>query len=177
MKFIAATKWRAMVLGILLAACRDRGAETHVYRAPRPVTTPPAPVVYTPPAPDLPIGTNGPEARVTAVTNLATGSPAPLANIVAPLNVFVLVALGPVGWDPDAHARIELIVDGPTDSTFVLPLTPPAPVIVAHAFAIPLVRAGGAGLRSGDYSAYVRLVMRDSATHAMSAPFYFTVAH
>ncbi len=167
------TALRVLCLAALFAACRDDGSKTHVYRAPRPVQAPPPVVVDAPPAPDVPIGTHGADARITAVTDAATGAPVALTDIRVDFSVLTLVARGPGHWAPDRNARIELVVDGPTDTAFVLPLAPNPSVIIAHAFVVPVARDGGAGLRAGNYSAHVQLVMRGRQALAMSTPIYF----
>jgi hypothetical protein len=170
----ARAPWRAVVLGALLAACRDEGSSSHVYRAPAPAAPRPV-VVASPPAPELPVGLMGPEARITGVSDAATGAPVSLSGINGAFSVMTLVSRGPWEWTPDAGARIEFVIDGPTDTTLVLALTPPASVLVAHAFTVPVRRAGGTGLRSGNYSAHVRLVMRGNESRAESTPIYFVV--
>ena len=166
--------WLALVFVLVSGACRDEGSGSHVYRAPPP-TTPRPVVVAAPPTPDLPIGLHGPEARITGVSDAATGGPVSLGGIGGAFSVMTLVGRGPWEWTPDAGARIEFVIDGPTDTTLVLPLTPPASTIVAHAFTVPVMRAGGTGLRSGNYSARVRLVMRGNESRAESTPIYFVV--
>lgn len=164
-----------MVCAGLLAGCRDDNAKSHVYQAPRPI---PAPVATTraPVTPELPIGLMGPEARIRSVTDAEHGNPVSLSGITGAFSVLTIVALGPHDWQPDRRARIAFVIKGPTDTTLVLPLAPPASVITAHAFVVPVARAGGIGLRSGNYSAQVRLIMRGDATHAESTPIYFVVA-
>ncbi len=120
------------------------------------------------PTPEPQIGTNGPEAQITVVTDAATGAPIPLTGIAAPFDVMTIVARGPGTWSPGRTPRIELRIHGSSDTTLVRPLESPAPVIVAHVFHVP-------ALRAGNYTAQVRLVMRGEHALAESVPLHLVV--
>ncbi|HEX9483247.1 MAG TPA: hypothetical protein VF929_01655 [Gemmatimonadaceae bacterium] len=155
-----------------MCACQNDGPHTFHTPAPVPARAPaPAPQA---PATEVPLGANGPEARILAVVDSATGAPVTLTNLTAPFSVMTVVARGPGQWMPDASARIELELRGPTHTVLALPLAEPTPVIIAHAFTVGRSGASG-GLPTGNYLMQVKLLMRESTVLATSVPLYLTV--
>lgn len=162
-----------LTVALLLCACHDDGPHTFHTPAPAPARTP---VSAPQPAPlELPLGTNGPEARILTVVDSATGAPITLTDIAAPFSVMTIVARGPGRWQPDASARIELELRGLSHAVLALPLTEPTPVIIAHAFSVGRSDSAGSGLRAGNYVVQVKLVMRESNPLAASLPIYLTL--
>lgn len=156
---------RAFAL-IALIACHDERPSPHVYSSP----PPPSPKVAATPAsataPELPIGTIGPGARLLSVSDAATGAPVALGNIADSVDVLTLVAFGPNSgpWRNGGH--VELVVRGGSmDTTLVLRLDSPAPSVVAHTFRI-------AGLKIGRYMSVVRLRASTGRVIAESTPVY-----
>jgi hypothetical protein len=158
---------RIVVLALMALVACERPS-SHVYGSPppqpKPTGTPASPTM-----PDLPLGTTGPGARLVAISDAATGAPIPLGSIADSIDVLTLVAFGPVAGLSRDGGRVELALRGSSmDTTLVLPLEAPAPIIVAHPFRI-------AGLKAGRYTAVVRLRMIHGQVIAESIPTYFEV--
>ena len=107
-------------------------------------------------------------ARLVAITDAATGKPVALGSVSDSIDVLTLVAFGPGEQASRQGGRVELVVRGSTDTTLMLPLSAPAPSVVAHAFRI-------AGLRSARYTAVVRLRSSSGQPLAESIPMHFEV--
>ncbi|MEO7769557.1 MAG: hypothetical protein ABIX19_00920 [Gemmatimonadaceae bacterium] len=118
----------------------------------------------------LPLGTKGPGAEITSVVDASTGTPAPLTAATGTLSVLGVVALGPGNWREAADLQMQLAVRGRRDTTLVLALGSPPPVMMAHAFEVAVDRLG-----AGNYSMRVRLVGRSSRVVAESGPVFMTV--
>ena len=140
------------LLGVLLACHDDR---PHVFQAPpRSAARPVASAGASPAslqAPNIQIGTFGAEARITAVRNASTGAAIPLTGITEPIEVETLVARGP-GQPVNEGGRVELVFHGAEEASQTLTLEPPAPMIVAHVFTVPVAADGRTGLRAGHYT-------------------------
>lgn len=161
--------WSIFPLALFaLLACHDD--RPHVFQSPPPAAPRPA-VVAVPSAPEVQIGTNGAEARITAVLDAATGAPVALTNISQPIEVMTLVARGP-RRPPNESARVELVMHGTEEAMQTLALGAPAPTIVAHSFSVPVAGDGRTGLRPGRYTVQVRIVGGDGRVLASSAPRY-----
>ena len=152
---------------IVLLACHDD--RPHVFQTPPHAAQRPG--VAAPSAPELQIGTNGAEARITAVLDAATGAPVALTGISLPIEVMTLAARGP-GRPPSESARVELVMHGAEEAMQTLALYAPAPMIVAHAFAVPVAGDGRTGLRAGRYTVQVRIVGGKGDVLATSVPLY-----
>ena len=151
---------------IALIACHDERPSKHVYGSPPPQSPR---VAATPAAPELPIGTIGPGARLVSISDAATGAPVGLGSIADSVDVLTLVAFGPNSGSSRNGGRVELVVRGGTmDTTLVLRLESPAPSIVAHTFRV-------AGLKSGRYTSVVRLRASTGRVIAESIPLYLEV--
>src|SRR5258708_12730957 len=124
--FAAAHLRRSALLTIaLVCACQNDGPHTFHTPAPVPARAPaPAPQ---PPATEVPLGANGPEARILAVVDSATGAPVTLTNLTAPFSVMTVVARGPGQWMPAAGARIHLALRVPPHTVLALPPPHPPP--------------------------------------------------
>jgi len=153
----------ALSLSLLSLGC-DRPSQ-HVYSSPPPPAKLPAgatPAITR--APELPLGAMGPEARLVAVADAATGAPVALGSITDSVDVLTLVAFGPAEWTARDGGRVELDVRGPTlDTTLVHVLGAPAPSVAAHSFRLT-------GLKAGRHSIAVRLRMTDGRVLAQSIP-------
>lgn len=125
-------------------------------------------------APIGPIGSRGPESRITGVVDAATGQPVSLTGISGAFQVMAVVARGRNDFPPGAVVHVDMVIRGPTDTTIAAHPGSPAPSIIAHVFDIPVARAGQPGLKRGDYSATVRLVIDDRPL-VSSPPIYWTV--
>jgi hypothetical protein len=154
---------------IALVACHDERPSPHVYGSPPPTSPRAAATAASMSAPELPIGTIGPGARLVSISDAATGIPVALGSIADSVDVLTLVAFGPNSgpWRKGGH--VELVVRGGTmDTTLVLRLDSPAPSIVAHTFRV-------AGLKSGRYTSVVRLRASTGRVIAESVPLYLEV--
>jgi hypothetical protein len=156
-------KAAALSLSLLSVAC-DRPSQ-HVYSSPAPPAKLPAgstPAITR--APEFPLGTMGPEARLVAVADAATGAPVALGSIADSVDVLTLVTFGPAASTAREGGRVELDVRGPAvDTTLVHALGAPAPSIAAHSFRLT-------GLTAGRYTTVVRLRMTDGRVLAQSIP-------
>ena len=157
----------------LFVACRDE--RPRVFQSPAPAPSKPQQTPQSPPVPEVPIGTNGPEARILGVSDGASGRPVPMTAIRDSVDILTIVAFGPSARPAGERARVELVVMGVVDTTIVLPLEVPAPVIVAHAFRVPVSEDGRGGLRRGRHTAQVRLVTQGGQTIAESIPLHLEV--
>ena len=110
------------------------------------------------------------------VVDAATGEPIALTKVAASFSVVTIVARGPGVWSPGPDSRVELRLRGMRDTTLVLALEDPAPVIVAHKFDVAVRGDGHAGLPPGNYTVQVRLVMKGSRSLAESVPIHLVVA-
>lgn len=156
-------KVAALVSMCLSVGC-DRPSQ-HVYSAPPPAPKPPAgstPAITR--APELPLGAMGPEARLVAVADAATGAPVAVGSITDSVDVLTLIAFGPAEWTAREGGRIELEVRGPSaDTTLIHGLGAPAPNVAAHSFRLT-------GMKAGRYATVVRLRMTDGRVLAQSIP-------
>ncbi|MDB4913172.1 MAG: hypothetical protein JWM95_816 [Gemmatimonadetes bacterium] len=162
--------WFLLVLIVL--GCRDN--QRHVFQAPRPPAPSGCASASVAAAPDVPIGSAGPEARITAVADAATGAPVTLSAIPATFQVLSIVARGKYDFPPNAVVYVDIAIRGRMDTTMAVHFGSPAPSIMAHAFEVPVARAGQPGLVPGSYSAQVRLMVNERPL-VSSAPIYFTV--
>ena len=124
--------------------------------------------------PEVQIGTNGAEARVTAVRDAATGAPVLLTNITGPIVVETLVARGPAR-PPNEGGRLDLALHGAEEASQTLVLDAPAPTIVAHAFTVPVAGDGRTGLGAGRYAVSVSIRGGDGRVLATSVPLYLEI--
>lgn len=152
---------------IALAACQDN--QPHVFHAPPPRTPAASPAVTTSSSPEVPFGTTGAEARITAVVDGATGGPVALTDLRGKVSIITLVARGP-GRPGSESARVELAMDGPRDTTLVLAIDAPAPTIVAHVFQLDV----GHDFPSGAYTLTARIVA-GGQTLTSSVPMHVVV--
>jgi hypothetical protein len=163
----------ALVPILPLVACREDGRGSHAFGSPPPVpaTAPVAATVL--PAAELPLGTRGPEARIANVADAATGRPVSLTDMRDSVEVLALFSLGPY---PSVTERvtIQLVLRGACDEMLSIPFEPPAPVIIAHQFRVPLGAAGGGGMRDGACTLEARLLDARGKTLAASVPVHFT---
>jgi len=150
----------------LLASCAGDESR-HVYRSSPPVRDR-SPAAAPSSAPEPPVGTNGPSARITAVLSTSTGTAARLDRVEGDINVVTLVSRGS-GSPSQGPATLQLRITGSTDTTLVQRFDTPVPVIVAHSFRVR-VSDGAAGLRDGRFHLQVRLVGRDGQLIASSIP-------
>jgi hypothetical protein len=157
------------VCPLALLACRDN--QPHVFRAPAPKISSGSPAVAASSSAEVPLGTTGPEARITLVVDGVTGGPIALTDLRGSVAVTAIVARGP-GRPASESARVELALIGPKDTTLVLKLDAPAPIIVAHAFQFDVGR--GREIRPGAYTLYARIVAGGRVL-ATSAPIYVVV--
>ena len=153
---------------LFLFACRD--SRPHVFQAPPPKAPRPH-VADVPSAPEVQIGTFGPDARITAVLDAATGAPIALTNITQPIQVMTLVARGP-RRPVSESARVELVMQGAEEAVQTLALHAPAPTIVAHIFSVPVAGDGRTGLRAGRYTMHVRIADGEGRVLASSVPLH-----
>jgi hypothetical protein len=133
-----------------LLACHDD--RPHVFQAPAPQVATGSPAVAVPSSPEVPLGTTGPEARITLVVDEATGQPVALTDLRGSVAVMTLAARGP-GRPLSESGRLDLVVNGPKDTILVLPLNAPAPTIVAHMFQLDV----GRDFRPGPYTLTARI--------------------
>ena len=173
---------RAIWIVLLALACRERGGAKHVFQAPPPPGVPagsaaPATTgMQSTGSAEAPLGAAGPEAKILAFADAATGAPVSMNGLTDGVDVLTVVATGP---DVRGHgaARVRLELRGAKDTMLVLALDRPAPSIVAHAFRLHCAsRATDAGLPPGNYSMRVILGARDGHEIAASVPMFLTVA-
>jgi hypothetical protein len=162
----------ALVPIVPLVACREDGRGSRAFGSPPPVPAS-VPVVAAPPAVELPLGTGGPEARIANVADAATGRPVSLSDLRDSVEVLALYALGP---HPSVSERvtIQLVLRGACDVVLSIPFEPPAPVIIAHQFRVPLGAAGGGSMRDGACTMEARLLDARGKALAASVPVHFT---
>ena len=159
-----------VLLGVLLACHDDR---PHVFQAPPRSAARPA-ASAGPSGPNIQIGTFGAEARITAVRNASTGAAIPLTGITEPIEVETLVARGP-GQPVNEGGRVELVFHGAEEASQTLTLEPPAPMIVAHVFTVPVAADGRTGLRAGHYTIDVSIRGADGRLLATSVPLHLDI--
>ena len=107
-------------------------------------------------------------AKIDGVRVASTGVPASLGDITEPVELLVLIRRDE-STSRDLPLRIELDLKGEVDTTLVVHLEPPVPVIVAQPIRVPVLPDPGA-LPDGRYSAQVRLVTASGLVLASSIP-------
>ena len=159
----------ALAVG-LLACARDE--PRHVYRSAPPAREN-ARAGVSAAAPEPPVGTNGPSARIVSVLSTSTGRPASLQRVDGDIDIVTLAARGGES-STMGPVNLELRITGSTDTTLVRRLEAPVPVIIAHVFRLP-VRATPAALQDGRFQLQVRLVGPRGRAIATSVPVDLTV--
>jgi hypothetical protein len=156
-----------LVAFALFIACTRDEAVSHVYQSPPPsaAQAPPVPINN---APEPPIGSGGPSARITGVRLVSTGEPVALDQLTEAVFVTTLVSRGRQS-SPAGPARLELRITGATDTTLAVTVQAPVPLVIAHDFAVAM-GPGSGGLPPGRFAMQVRFIGAAGRRLAASVP-------
>ena len=156
-----------------LIACTTGDADSHVYQSVPPRRGTSTHVLAVDPSREAPIGSSGPRARIVAVRLASTGEPITLDRLTESVIVTTLVSRGR-GSSSAGPARLELGISGEVDTTLVVRIRSPVPLVVSHDVPVVIGRAAG-GLPVGRFAMQLRLLGPGGSVLATSLPVPFTV--
>lgn len=124
--------------------------------------------------PDVPFGSTGADARISAVSDAATGAPTALGNARDSIIVMATFARGPA-WSSTESLEVKLVLTGACPGIVVAAFPAPAPVVIAHQFRITASDIAAWCTRDGVTLARAVLLGRNARPLAASVPMGLTI--